>query len=148
MTIATLSSAVFAPVSGASLRRLFAGWGRSGLRTRSRVHAQAQAIQAAGLFGAVPVSAEASTRKWPFPPIQPVTPAPVSVPLGKQVPQVQAPAKADVKRSSSDAALGDVRNLSTVQALGVRRMVIDVLLVAVWGALIPALMWLGAASGF
>ena len=91
--------------------------------------------------------AVAATRKWPFPPIQqPVTPAPV----GAQDDQAQAPAaaKTDAKRQTCDAALGDVRNLSTVQALGVRRMVIDVVLVAVWGALIPALMWLGAASGF
>ena len=34
------------------------------------------------------------------------------------------------------------------QGLTVRQMVTDVLLVAMWGALIPGLMWLGAAAGF
>jgi hypothetical protein len=29
-----------------------------------------------------------------------------------------------------------------------RQMVVDILLVAMWGAMIPALMWLGAAAGF
>jgi len=34
------------------------------------------------------------------------------------------------------------------QDVTVRQMVVDVLLVAMWGALIPGLMWLGAAAGF
>ncbi|MVW72310.1 hypothetical protein [Bordetella sp. 15P40C-2] len=33
-------------------------------------------------------------------------------------------------------------------ALSLRQKVVDILLVAVWGALIPGLMWLGAAAGF
>ncbi|SAI68084.1 Uncharacterised protein [Bordetella ansorpii] len=155
MTIATLSSAVLAPINGASVRRLFTGWGRSGMRTRARVQAQAQAIQAAGLFGAVPLQATPSTRKWPFPPVQPAAPTPRDDAAAQDAAtQVQAQASAkrdakrDAKRAASDADLGDVRHLSTVQALGVRRMVIDVLLVAVWGALIPGVLWLGAASGF
>jgi hypothetical protein len=34
------------------------------------------------------------------------------------------------------------------QSVGLRQMVVDILLVAMWGAMIPALMWLGAAAGF
>lgn len=34
------------------------------------------------------------------------------------------------------------------QGLTIRQMVVDVLLVAMWGALIPGMMWLGAAAGF
>ncbi|WP_144639054.1 hypothetical protein [Bordetella genomosp. 13] len=160
MTIATLSSAVLAPINGAAVRRLFAGSGRVGSllgipARRGRVRAQAQAIQAAGLFGAVSTLPDtAAARKWPFPPVQPAVPVdPPQAPRAVQMPVPQVPvcapvASSDAKRPSSDAALGDVRNLSTVQALGVRRMVIDVLLVAMWGALIPGLMWLGAAAGF
>jgi len=147
MTIATLSSAVFAPINGASVRRLFAGWSRLGMRARVRAHARI--IQASGVYGAVPVSSPASpsVRKWPFPPVQPAVPVPQAhSPADCRVPQ--AAAQADAKRAVADAGLGDVRHLSTVQALGVRRMVVDVLLVAMWGALIPGLMWLGAAAGF
>ncbi|CAM3974456.1 hypothetical protein [Bordetella tumulicola] len=34
------------------------------------------------------------------------------------------------------------------QGVTARQMVVDVLLVAMWGALIPGMMWLGAAAGF
>lgn len=34
------------------------------------------------------------------------------------------------------------------QGVTLRQMVVDVLLVAMWGALVPGLMWLGAAAGF
>jgi hypothetical protein len=34
------------------------------------------------------------------------------------------------------------------QGVSPRQMVVDILLVAMWGAMIPALMWLGAAAGF
>jgi hypothetical protein len=36
----------------------------------------------------------------------------------------------------------------TSQGVSRRQMVVDILLVAMWGAMIPALMWLGAAAGF
>ncbi|CAP42251.1 hypothetical protein [Bordetella petrii] len=34
------------------------------------------------------------------------------------------------------------------QGVTARQMVVDILLVGMWGALIPGLMWLGAAAGF
>ncbi|HEY0296824.1 MAG TPA: hypothetical protein VGC69_15965 [Bordetella sp.] len=64
-------------------------------------------------------AAKAPSRKWPFPP---------------------APQPA--------ASLGDARKLAPNQIVSRREMLLDVLLVAAWGAIIPALMWLGAAAGF
>lgn len=64
-------------------------------------------------------AARMPARKWPFPPIPQPTPS-----------------------------LGDVRKLAPSQFVSRREMLCDVLLVAAWGALIPALMWLGAAAGF
>lgn len=137
MTIATLPS-VSAPLAGAAVRRLFPGWGRRFARAQAKMQAGALAGMSEAAFGSVPA------RRWPFPPQQPAAQVPVDGGKGQA-----APTPADVKRpAASDGGLGDVRSLSTVQALGIRRMVIDVLLVAVWGALIPALMWLGAAAGF
>lgn len=44
------------------------------------------------------------------------------------------------------------QSLGTAQVcqptLTLRQKIVDILLVAVWGALIPGLMWLGAAAGF
>jgi hypothetical protein len=64
-------------------------------------------------------AAHVPARKWPFPPMP--QPAP---------------------------SLGDVRKVAPSQFVSRREMLCDVLLVAAWGALIPGLMWLGAAAGF
>jgi len=64
-------------------------------------------------------AARMPARKWPFPPVP--QPAP---------------------------SLGDVRKVVPSQFVSRREMLCDVLLVAAWGALIPAMMWLGAAAGF
>ncbi|ARP90004.1 hypothetical protein CAL14_06620 [Bordetella genomosp. 9] len=49
---------------------------------------------------------------------------------------------------ASAPAAAPVSGVLASQAMTVRQMVVDVLLVAMWGAMIPALMWLGAAAGF
>jgi uncharacterized membrane protein YqaE (UPF0057 family) len=38
--------------------------------------------------------------------------------------------------------------LGNQQGVGRRQMLVDILLVTMWGAMIPGLMWLGAAAGF
>ncbi|WP_066638597.1 hypothetical protein [Bordetella sp. H567] len=55
---------------------------------------------------------------------------------------VSAPAGAAVGSIASAAVFAADRDVT------VRQMVVDILLVAMWGAMIPALMWLGAAAGF
>lgn len=73
--------------------------------------------------------------KWPFPP-------PVR--------------RAQTRHADRDACLRDGgKARPAAQAvphaaseLSVKSMVVDVLLVAMWGAMIPGLMWLGAAAGF
>ena len=64
-------------------------------------------------------TAQLPARKWPFPPM----PQPAS-------------------------SLGDVRKVAPNQIVSRREMLCDILLVAAWGAIIPAMMWLGAAAGF
>ncbi|ARP82646.1 hypothetical protein CAL12_18715 [Bordetella genomosp. 8] len=41
-----------------------------------------------------------------------------------------------------------VAGATAEQGVTVRQMIVDVLLVAMWGAMIPGLMWLGAVAGF
>ncbi|WP_459618010.1 hypothetical protein [Bordetella sp. 2513F-2] len=93
--------------------------------------------------------------RWPFPP-QPgaALPMPVgqrqagSMPVAPAAPPVPA-APAAAAASVRDASIGDARRMAVPAGrVGVRRMVIDILLVGIWGAMIPALMWLGAAAGF
>ncbi|MCD0505475.1 hypothetical protein LPZ50_20945, partial [Bordetella petrii] len=73
---------------------------------------------------------------------------------------VQQPAAAPVRSSqpavavaAPDTSAAHSQSLGTAsqaasQGVTTRQMVVDVLLVAMWGALIPALMWLGAVAGF
>jgi len=93
--------------------------------------------------------------RWPFPP-QPgaALPMPVgqrqagSMPVAPAAPPVPA-APAAAAAAVRDASIGDARRMAVPAGrVGVRRMVIDILLVGIWGAMIPALMWLGAAAGF
>lgn len=44
-------------------------------------------------------------------------------------------------------SIGTARQMAS-QGVTLRQMLVDVLLVAMWGALIPGLMWLGAMAGF
>lgn len=66
--------------------------------------------------------------KWPFPP----TAAPAA-------PAARGPRE----RSLGNATVEPVSN-----QVSVKNMVLDVVLVLAWGAMIPALMWLGVAGGF
>ncbi|MGZ9896409.1 hypothetical protein ACXXNA_22890 [Bordetella bronchiseptica] len=78
-------------------------------------------------------------RKWPFPP----TPPGQAQPCTASQPR-PAQAQAQVQPLHAQAGLGG----AAAQVLSTKAKIIDVLLVAVWGAMIPALMWLGAAGGF
>ncbi|CAM3801913.1 hypothetical protein BOSP111201_26070 [Bordetella sputigena] len=88
--------------------------------------------------------------KWPFPPVPPSRRGlrrlaqlsrQVLSPFGRHRGPVVADAAASIAGAS---AAGTVAG----QGVTVRQMVVDVLLVAMWGAMIPGLMWLGAAAGF
>ncbi|OZI19594.1 hypothetical protein CAL26_18480 [Bordetella genomosp. 9] len=106
--------------------------------------------------------------KWPFPPVPPSRRG-----LGRLggVLSRFRPGQARAGAVAGLAALGGVGGIGGVQAapatltvstiagvsaagataeqgVTVRQMVVDVLLVAMWGAMIPGLMWLGAAVGF
>lgn len=134
MTIAMLSSASAVPQAGAALRRALVAWTRDGVRKwpfpPSESAQRRGRTGQGGSAGAGPAAGGSPAIAMPGPG--------AGVPgAGRACPDAAAP-----------AGLDDVRQLSTVQALGVRRMVIDVLLVAMWGAMIPALMWLGAVAGF
>lgn len=79
-------------------------------------------------------------------PAVPVIPA-VAIPLGAAAASAGAgnsiAAAASAMAGSSIAAAS-----ATGRDVTLRQMIVDILLVAMWGAMIPALMWLGAAAGF
>ena len=60
------------------------------------------------------------------------------------------PAHAPKQEQNTPVAAPRPRSLSTAANAGMSRkhIVGDILLVALWGAMIPGLMWLGAAAGF
>ncbi len=77
------------------------------------------------------------TGKWPFRPApQPHVPADTSTTGGQGRPVPDAGHAIPV---GNPAQAGEVT---------VRQMVTDILLVGMWGAMIPGLMWLGATFGF
>lgn len=84
------------------------------------------------IFNSAAVNHQAPSR-WPFSVNRPGRPAHAPQPTQ------DAPASAPQPRSQSLAA---APNISRQHIVG------DILLVAVWGAMIPGLMWLGAAAGF
>ncbi|ARP75937.1 hypothetical protein [Bordetella genomosp. 6] len=84
-------------------------------------------------------------RKWPFPPTPPGQAQPCTASQPRPAQAVQpAQVQAQAQPLHAQAGLGD----AAAQVLSTKAKIIDVLLVAVWGAMIPALMWLGAAGGF
>ncbi|MBO1110802.1 hypothetical protein [Bordetella petrii] len=97
--------------------------------------------------------------KWPFSSGLSRGHLPAAVPPAQQ-PAQPAPAAPVAPAADTRAALSiETRAAAHSQSLGtaaqaarqgvtLRQMVVDVLLVAMWGALIPGLMWLGAAAGF
>jgi len=76
-------------------------------------------------------------------PVQPSLPARAARPA---VPAQSAPAVAIETQAAHSQSLGTVAQAA--QTVTLRQMVVDILLVAMWGALIPGLMWVGAAAGF
>ncbi|MFC4277767.1 hypothetical protein [Achromobacter aloeverae] len=74
------------------------------------------------------------TGKWPFRP----------------APQDQAPTGrgADDQRVRPTPEAMPAERLAKPGDVSVRQMVTDILLVGMWGAMIPGLMWLGSALGF
>lgn len=71
------------------------------------------------------MKSQQAPAKWPFPP-------------------VQQPVQSRVRKASSRAT----RAGETKKGITRGAMLADVFLVAIWGATIPGLMWLGAAGGF
>lgn len=92
--------------------------------------------------GATPEGAQPAKRdrtgtlpgKWPFPPAS--------------ANDMPAPAGGPVVRSPRERSLGNATVEPVSDQVSVKSMVLDVVLVLAWGAMIPALMWLGAAGGF
>ncbi|MBB1597177.1 hypothetical protein [Achromobacter sp. UMC46] len=93
--------------------------------------------------------------RWPFPPApvdegatgRGLVPAPAetvrpAAPVAAAVPATQATPAAR-ERSLGNATVEPVTSQVTMKA-----MVLDVVMVLAWGAIIPGLMWLGAAAGF
>lgn len=96
-------------------------------------------LSADSLIADVPARA---TRTWPFQAGKPAPQAPAEAGQGAGV---ASPLSHEQGRLESlprdleaEAAMKEMR----------RRMIWDVVMVAAWGALIPGLMWLGAAAGF
>ncbi|CAB3658811.1 hypothetical protein LMG3458_00474 [Achromobacter deleyi] len=85
-----------------------------------------RAVQRVRTFGTLP-------GKWPFPPA---------------ATDVAAPAAGNVVRGPRERSLGNATVEPVSDQVSVKSMVVDVVLVLAWGAMIPALMWLGAAGGF
>lgn len=92
--------------------------------------------------------------RWPFPPVPVeeggltgnagVAPAaPVFAPVAGP-----AAAPADPVAASRDHCLGNATVEPVSNQLTMKAMVTDVVLVLAWGAMIPGMMWLGAAAGF
>ena len=99
--------------------------------------------------------------RWPFPPapveegslvgqavsvpmsVPVASPAAVSMPVIRPVASPAAAPAAERERSLGNATVEPVTSQVTMKA-----MVLDVVMVLAWGAIIPGLMWLGAAAGF
>jgi hypothetical protein len=82
----------------------------------------------APVFRGWPRRERALPGKWPFPPA--------------------AEAGASVVRGPRERSLGNATVEPVSDQVSVKSMVLDVVLVLAWGAMIPALMWLGVAGGF
>ena len=80
----------------------------------------------------------------PVAPISPVARADHAFATSAAAMPVSALASAPIASApiASPVVPGSVRDVT------LRQMIVDILLVAMWGAMIPALMWLGTAAGF
>ncbi|MGE8690509.1 MAG: hypothetical protein ACN6PJ_25420 [Achromobacter sp.] len=101
----------------------------------------------------------AAPARWPFPPapseeglptgeaaaVPAAMPAPVARPVSPVVPVASGmPAAPSVRECS----LGNATAEPVTAGMTRKAMLIDVAMVLAWGAIIPGLMWLGAAAGF
>lgn len=89
----------------------------------------ARSARVAASLGALPA-------KWPFPPV----PVQDEAAKGKT--------NENVGRLARERTLGNATVEPVADQLSTKSKIADVLLVLAWGAMIPALMWLGAAGGF
>lgn len=72
--------------------------------------------------------------RWPFPPASSN--------------DVATPDAGNAVRGPRERSLGNATVEPVSDQVSVKSMVLDVVLVLAWGAMIPALMWLGVAGGF
>lgn len=90
--------------------------------------------------------------RWPFPPT-PVEegtlsdPA-ASAPAAPIAPRQPLPMPLPLAATGRERSLGNATVEPVTSQVTMKVMVVDVLMVLSWGAIIPGLMWLGAAAGF
>ncbi|CAB3896033.1 hypothetical protein [Achromobacter denitrificans] len=95
--------------------------------------------------------------RWPFPPAPPEdgllgeAAIPVAMPapaVRPEVPAVPLSPSLPVTPAAREFGLGNATVEPVAAQLTRKAMLIDVAMVLAWGAIIPGLMWLGAAAGF
>ncbi|CUJ08010.1 hypothetical protein [Achromobacter kerstersii] len=141
---------------------------------RGAYRARAVCAKLAGLAMPWNTSADAEPRqrvrsstrpaRWPFPPV-PVEegalsgqaanvsvgmPMPVARPMADTAGLVAAPASPSLPAATAvrERSLGNATVEPVTSQVTMKAMVLDVVMVLAWGAIIPGLMWLGAAAGF
>jgi len=84
--------------------------------------------------------------RWPFPPV----PAEADALTGQAVvaPVPMPEPAVPVAPAARERCLGNATVEPVTAQVTMKAMVIDVVMVLAWGAIIPGLMWLGAAAGF
>lgn len=82
------------------------------------------------------------------PEVSPVVGPVVGPVAGPVVTPVIAPVVTSVVAPALRGSVVAPAVLVNQQGVGRRQMLVDILLVTMWGAMIPGLMWLGAAAGF
>jgi hypothetical protein len=99
--------------------------------------------------------------RWPFPPAPAdadalagqavAAPMPMPAPAAPLAPAGATAAAAPAgpaRQAISERSLRNATVEPVTAQVSVKAMVIDVVMVLAWGAIIPGLMWLGAAAGF
>ncbi len=88
--------------------------------------------------------------RWPFPPAPAeagaLTGQAVAAPVAMPAPAV--PVAPEAAPAARERCLGNATVEPVTAQVTMKAMVIDVVMVLAWGAIIPGLMWLGAAAGF
>ncbi|MFF7396944.1 hypothetical protein ACFZAI_10850 [Achromobacter sp. NPDC008082] len=145
---------------------------------RGAYRARAVCAKLAGLAMPWNTSADAEPRqrvrsstrpaRWPFPPapveegalsgqaanVSVGMPVPMPVPVARPVADtagwVAAPASPSQPAATAvrERSLGNATVEPVTSQVTMKAMVLDVVMVLAWGAIIPGLMWLGAAAGF